>query len=495
VLQGPGGKAAAPPDAGFCRVKATVTPTAGSDIGIEIWLPLDEKWNGKFYGTGNGGAGGRIVYSALLGGIGRGFAVANTDLGTHVGTPPSMRFGVGRPDLRANYTYRAVHAMTEVGKEAVRRFYGRQASKSIFSGCSAGGFEAMGEAIRFPKDYDGIIAGDPAINFAPLALFQGYSYAMTHRTPASAIPVSLLPTLAAEAIRQCDALDGLKDGLISDPRQCRVDWSRIACHPGMAEGCANPDQIVALQAIYAGLRNPRNGRLIYPGFNPGAEATAGAKVRLSDAGAASLNTSAVPGPLTWVLPANWVAADWLHFDFGADSERMLHAFAPYENNSPDLGAFRAHGGKFILYTGWADPNISPIDHAYFYERVIARTGGDREFSRFFAAPGMNHCGGGPGPNNFGQGAAGTGPNNDVVAAMERWVDGGPAPERLVATKFRGDDPSQGIERTRPLCAFPRVARWDRRGSIDDAASFSCVGPAQDDPHYLASLRQNSSRVR
>lgn len=462
----------------FCRVEAVVVPAADADIRIEIWLPLDEHWNGRFFGTGNGGAAGRIVYSALAGGLARGYAVASTDVGTHsVDGPDALRFGIGKPELMQNYAHRGVHAMTVVGKLATAAFYGKDPVKSIFSGCSAGGYEAIGEAIRHPDDYDAIIAGDPAINLANFAFFQGYSYTVTHRTPQSAIPASMLPLLGKEVIDQCDAVDGLRDGLIDDPRRCKVDFSKLECGAGKTASCFNADQIGALRAIYRGLHDPRTGRQLYPGFAPGAELASGALVRIAHLNTGSLVNSDSPGPFVWALGADWKAARWMTFDFGAQADRLRAWFAPYENNDPDLRAFKARGGKFILYTGWADPNISPIDHAAFFRAVQAKTGGSANFARFFAVPGMYHCAGGPGPNMFGQaGRPGTSPDDDIVLAVDKWVSGGPAPERLVATKYRDDRPDGPVERTRPLCAYPKVARWSGRGSIDQAANFSCVVP-------------------
>jgi feruloyl esterase len=466
----------------FCRVEAISIPAAGAEIKTEIWLPADDDWNGKFYGTGNGGGAGIILYAALAEGLARGYAVANTDVGTH-STPgrDTYRFAIGRPELAKNFAYRGIHVMTVVGKQVLTAFYKKGPTNSIFAACSGGGYEALGEANRYPEDYDGIIAGDPAINFANLGLAQGYRHVVSTRSPSGAISPAFLPILADEVLSQCDSVDGLVDGIIDDPRRCRINFRRLACSPDATGNCLSPDQVATLEAIYGGLRDPRNGALIYPGFPPGAELSGGAAVKISGKDGGSFINDNTPGPLVWVLGADWSADRWATFDFGADGDKVRAAFAPLENSNPDFGPFVARGGKLILYTGWGDPNLNPFDIVTFFEAMNDRAGGPaktRAFARLFMVPGMHHCGNGPGPNSFGQPLATIGVNadDDMIMALDRWVMTGTAPERIVATKFKDDKLLGPVERKRPLCAFPKVARWKGVGSIDDASQFDCVDP-------------------
>ena len=465
----------------FCRVEAESSPAAGADIKTEVWLPVDSDWTGKFFGTSNGGME-PMDPNALANGLARGYAVADTDVGTHAsGGPENYRFAIAHAELAKNYAYRGIHVMTVVGKKVVTTFYKRKPIASLFAGCSGAGYEAIGEAHRYPRDYDGIIAGDPAMDFANLGLAQGYRYVVSHRSPTSSIPPRTLPMLAQEVLSQCDGLDGLVDGIIDDPRRCSANFLPLACKPGAAMGCLNSDQITALQAIYSGLHDPRTGTLIYPGFSPGAELSGGADARISGESSSSFVNDNTAGPLIWALGPSFRADQWMGFDFGAQGDRYRRAIAPFENNNPDFTAFSARGGKLLIYSGWADANLNPLDTVHFFEAVQRSIGGvskARSFSRLFMVPGMYHCTGGPGPNSFGQpfAAMGTSADNDVIMAMDRWVATGAAPERIIATKFEDDRPSGRIMRTRPLCAFPRVARWNGVGSIDDASQFRCVEP-------------------
>lgn len=465
----------------FCRVFVELTPELDARVNFEIWLPIESAWNGKLLGTSAGGLEG-IDHSELAGGLARGYAVAAMDaIPADPGGPNTYRFAIGRPALAKNYAYRGVHVMTVASKEVLAAFYGRQVGASIFVGCSGAGYQALGEAMRYPADYNGVVAGNPPVNFADLGLSQGYRYVVSHRSAMSAIPLTALPMIASEVLAQCDSLDGLADGIIDDPRRCRVNFGRLACKPGEANSCLHPQQVATLDALYAGLRDLRTGAQIYPGFLPGAELSGGAKVRIGDDSGASFINDGTPGPLIWGLGTRFKAQDWLKFDFGSDGDRARAAIAPFENADPDLSAFAARGGKVLLYAGWGDANINAMDVVKYYEALVRRAGGwdeARHFSRLFMAPGMYHCSGGPGPNSFGQRLAqiGSSRHDDVIKAIDSWVTEGIAPERIVATKFENDDAAARIIRSRPLCPFPKVARWRGTGSIDDANAFNCVEP-------------------
>ena len=473
----------------FCRVEATTTPAPGAEIWTEVWLPLAGAWNGKFLGAGNGGAAGGLNHGALSNGLARGFAVAHTDVGTKsqgggYANPSSFRFGLGKPELQQNYVHRGIHSMTVVGKEVTRAFYGRAPAKSLFVGCSTGGYEALGEAHRYPDDYDGIISGDMPAEFANVALFQGWVSASSNRVPGASIPPEKLPAISRTVMERCDGLDGIHDGVIDDPRRCRFDPQIMQCAGEDAADCLTAPQVEAARKIYGGLRNPRTGALIYPGFPPGAELSEGAKTRVADDNVGSLINANTPAVAVWALGESWSAKNWLSFDFDKDAEKLQRELEWLEHgDAPQkMQAFRNQGGKLLLFTGWADPNLSPDHIASFYDSLEASVGGPQknDFVRFFLAPGMYHCRGGPGPNDFGQSTranqSGATPENDLVLALDRWASEGVAPERVVATKFLDDDPKKGIVRTRPLCAYPKVARWNGRGSSDDAKNFVCASP-------------------
>jgi hypothetical protein len=473
----------------FCRVQATTVPAPGADIWTEVWLPIGKAWNGKFLGAGNGGAAGGLNHSALSQGLARGYATAHTDVGTHsVGggynNPSSFRFGLGKPELQQNYVHRGIHAMTVVGKEVTRAFYGRAPAASLFVGCSTGGYEALGEAHRYPDDYDGIISGCMPASFAGVALFQGWVSASSNRVPGARIPPEKLPAIAKTVLQHCDGLDGIHDGVIDDPRRCRFDAKVMQCTGADANDCLTEPQVEAARRIYGGLRNPRTGAVIYPGFPAGAELSGGGKTRLANDDVGSLINANTPAVAVWTLGADWSAKNWLTFDFDKDAERLTRQLEWLEHGDTPkkMEGFRKSGGKLILFTGWGDPNLAPAHIASYYESLETSMGGraKNDFVRFFAAPGMYHCRGGPGPNDFGQTAranqSGATPDNDLVMALDRWVTEGVAPERIIAMKYVEDDPKKGIARTRPLCAYPKVARWNGRGSTDDAKNFVCADP-------------------
>lgn len=465
----------------FCRVVASSTQSDNAPVNIEVWLPLAANWNGRFFGTSNGGLE-KIDYAELAGGINRGYAIAAMDLGVHATLGPRIyRHGINNPAFRENWAGEGVHLMTVVGKEILSAFYRRDPSTSIFAGSSGGGFQALAEARRYPEDYDGIIVGAPSLNYVNLGLSQGYRYLVSHRSATSAVPKSLLPALADEVLSQCDGIDGLLDGIIDDPRRCRPDFRTLVCRPNGPSSCFTPGQIDTLTAIYEGLRDPRTGSYIYHGFTPGGERSAGAEVRISGDESASFINDDTPGPLVWALGADFSKESWSSIDIVGDAEKYRSSLAPYENSYPEFAAFAARGGKLIFYSGWAESNANPADLVDFFE-AIQRNARDeieaKNFTRLFLAPGMFHHTGGPGPNLFGQHLAieGTGPENDLIMAMERWITTGVAPDRITASKFEADNPAGSLSRTRPLCAYPKVARWNGRGSIDDQNQFRCVEP-------------------
>jgi feruloyl esterase len=446
----------------FCRIEATARPTSDSEIKFEVWIPPLEAWNGKFQGVGNSGYQGSISYAAMAAALRRGYATASTDTG-HTGD--DMTFGQGHPEKVIDYGWRAVHVMTDTAKLIVRNAQGRFADKSYFVGCSAGGHQAMSEAQRFPEDYDGIIAGAPAHNRVRQAFGFMWSWTATHAPDGKPILTQArLALVTKAAVEACDAIDGLKDGLIDDPRQCQFDPAKLVCTGAADDSCLTPAQVKAVKKVYDGAKNPRTGEQIYTGWPRGSEgfgeaALQGWRQYLTDPGEPSRI-----GLFRYFLfnDPNW---DVRTLDYDRDLAYAEQRLSYLPAVSRDLSAFRKRGNKLLMYGGWMDPVVPPQDTAAYYEAVAKTMGGydkTRDFFRLFMAPGMGHCFGGPGPNQF-----------DALAALEQWVEKGVAPDTLIASRSTNGK----VDRTRPLCPYPQVARYKGTGSIDDAANFSCAAPA------------------
>jgi feruloyl esterase len=449
----------------FCRVAATIKPA----IRFEVWLPF-HTWNGKFQGVGNGGTAGILSYRAMAAALRRGYAIASTDTG-HVNTPPGNGFdatwALGHPELVADFGYRGLHLTTVNAKQITQTFYGKLPVHSYYVGCSQGGQQGLMEAQRFPNDYDGLLVGDPANNwtrhYAGAHLW--YSIA-TLKDPESYIPASKVPILARAVIAACDANDGIADGVLDDPRQCRFDPAVLTCKAGEVNpSCFTAKQVKAIKQIWAGAHDSR-GALIVPPIVPGGEGGSG--------GWSSWITGNRPFNST-----HWKAADGvfknmifedraynaLNFNYDTEMKTMLAKTSrSMDAVNPDLRPLRRRGGKLILYHGWSDPDISPLNTINYYNQVQAITGKDTpQFARLFMVPGMNHCGGGGGPNRF-----------DGITALEDWVEDGIAPAKIVA--FHSTDGE--IDRTRPLCPYPQVAVYRGKGSTNNAVNFACRLPQQ-----------------
>jgi feruloyl esterase len=445
----------------FCRVEAVARPTSDSEIRFEVWMPPLDAWNGRFQAVGNGGYQGSISYAAMAAALRRGYATASTDTG-HTGD--DMKFGQGHPEKIVDYAYRAVHVMTDTAKLIVRSAQGRFADKSYFVGCSAGGQQALSEAQRFPDDYDGIVAGDPANNRIRQTFGFLFSWIATHnKDGAPIIPAAKLPAITKAVVEACDGIDGLKDGIIDDPRRCQFDPAKLLCKApaGDESSCLTAPQVDAVRKMYEGLKNPRTGEQIYTGWPRGSEGFGESAIQSWRQYIMDPPEPMRVGFFKYFLfhDPNW---DWRTIDWERDlayAEQKLSFFPAVER---DLSGFRKRGGKLLMYTGWADPVVPPQDTIAYYDAAVKAMGGlerTREFYRFFLAPGMGHCSGGPGPNQF-----------EMLAAVEQWVERGAAPDRIIASHSTNGK----VDRTRPLCVYPQVARWKGAGSTDEAANFACA---------------------
>ena len=437
--------------AAFCRVAATLKPTADSDIKIEVWMPVDG-WNGKFQAVGNGAFSGAIAYGAMRTALARGYATASTDTG-HTGNTAS--FAPGHPEKVVDFGWRAVHEMTIAAKRIITAHYEQAPRYAYWNGCSAGGRQAMQEAQRFPADFDGIVAGAPGLDWTGRA-GQALRVAKPLETSEAArLPQAARVLLHEAALHACDALDGVKDGLIGDPERCRFDPAVLQCASATATGCLTSAQVETARRIYASATNPKTGREI-GGLQPGSE------LGWTDLGWTASARATGLDQFRFVVFADpaWTVA---RFDFDADIARADTVDGGTINAlDPNLAPFFDRGGKLIQYHGWSDPQISPSNSTAYYRRVLAALGGKADVAashRLFMVPGMGHCGGGEGPNTF-----------DMLAALERWVEQRQAPDQIPAAHSTGGR----VDRTRPLCPFPRVATYKGSGSTDEAANFVCA---------------------
>ncbi len=462
----------------FCRVVAEAKPTADSDIKMEIWMPVSG-WNGKLQGIGNGGFAGQIDSPGLGMAMRRGYAATATDTG-HSGSPGDASWALGHPEKIVDFGHRGIHEMTRVAKEAVHAFYGKTVQRSYFAGCSDGGREALMEAQRYPEDYDGILAGAPANYWTALLSTAAADTQALTLDRASFIPRAKIPAIAAAVNAACDELDGVRDGILNDPRQCHFDPGTIECKGGEDnDKCLTAPQSAALKKIYAGPHDGQ-GHEVFPGFLPGAED--------GDSGWGSWITGAAPAKsLMAVFGIGYFSnmvyekSDWDYKTFTVDGGLKLaeeKTASALNATDADLKPFKGRGGKLIVYHGWNDPAIPALNTVNYYQSVLAKMGqGEADsFVRLYMVPGMQHCGGGPGPGSFGQFGPQTfdDPQHSMHAALEQWVEKGAAPSTIVASKFAADD-RQHAKMTRPLCPYPQAAKYKGSGDTNDAASFVCEG--------------------
>jgi feruloyl esterase len=452
----------------FCRVTGEIAPTSDSHILFEVWLPL-QNWNGRFSGVGNGGWAGSISFGALADQIRRNNASASTNTG-HEGRPGAdmARFAFEHPEQLIDFAYRSHHETTLKAKALVQAFYGTPPERSYWIGCSSGGYEGLMEAQRFPADYDGIVAGAPANNWTRLMAGDLDATLAAFKDGASNLPPTALGLLYRGVLAACDGADGVVDGVLEDPRRCKFDPTLLKCASGQAPGsCLTAAQVEAARRVYGGLKDPMTGAQLYPGLAQGSEPFWPHRDL----------TNPFPIPIAhykWLVFADpsW---DWRTFQFsnpeGYEAFRKGESkFAPILNaTDPNLGEFRRRGGKLLQYHGWSDQLIAAQNSIDYYDSVVSFFGAGRQdrtavtrdvqsFYRLFMAPGMAHCGGGPGPNAF-----------DMQTALEQWLERGVAPDAIAATHSTNGV----VDRSRPLCPYPEVATYKGNGDTNDAMNFVC----------------------
>ena len=463
---------------GFCEVHGILKPTDVSVIHFEVWLPASN-WNGRLEGVGNGGLAGTISYGPMGTALRNRFAAVSTDTGH---TAEESRAWLENRERLIDYSYRSLHLATVAAKAIISAYYEKPAEFSYYLGCSTGGKQGLMEAQRYPADYDGIVAGDAA-NFWTHQMMSEVWNGVVTGTPETNLTQEKLELVQKAAMAACDALDGAEDGIISDPMRCHFDPTKLQCKGDETSGCLTAAQAGAVAKIYSGPVNPRTGQKLYPGLYPGGEVgwgRAGGQMVINRA-----STSGVSSNDFWSRAMfNTAAWEFRKFDFDRDITLADEKLAPITNaTDPNLEEFRRLGHKLIYYHGAADPLIPAQNGIDYFESVVAAQKGlerTQGFFRAFLVPGLYHCAGGPGATAIG----GTLPppadqmdaDHDVVSAVARWVEKGVAPDKIIATKYVDNAPANGIALQRPLCAYPRVARYKGSGDMKDASNFECVKP-------------------
>ena len=454
----------------FCRVFVTIAPTPDSDIKAEVWLPISG-WNRKFQAVGNGDAAGVISYDAMIEAVRRGYATSSTDTG-HVGN--TMAFALGHRDKYVDFGYRAVHEMTINAKAIVEAFYGTAPVHSYWNGCSQGGRQGITEAIRYPADFDAIIAGAPAITYMQLHALRLALNRFVHRSGDSYIPPEKYPLIHRGALNACDALDGVTDGLIANPSTCHFDPATLECPNGDERSCLTASQVETARGMYAPITDPATGRVVSAALlQPGSELGWG---RL--AGAEPLINAVEPFKYVVFKNREW---DWRAFRLSTDLARALQVDAGIINRTDsNLEAFFDAGGKLLMYHGWADPQVPPLATIAYFNSVLKATGASRRGTaiELYMEPGVNHCWGGEGPDTF-----------DAVGALDQWMRSGRAPVRITALHTS----DTGVDRTRPLCPYPQVAQYVGSGSVDEAANFRCTTENRPSPQKAIPTHRAATR--
>lgn len=524
----------------FCKVTATLTPTADSSIVMELWMPSPANWNGKFLGVGNGALTGAIWHTSMVRPLQNGYAVANSDLGHPIST---ANWALGHPEKVIDYAYRGDHVTAVASKAIVNAFYGLGPKRSYFHGCSNGGHQALMEAQRYPDDYDAIIAGAPWNQWVRQNVeFISRAIALEQLNP------SKRQLITDAVIAQCGGRDGglLSDGYLNEPQQCHFKPESLLCSGADAPTCLTASEVLAVQRVYDGPRRSDTGERLFPGFERGSEfgwVGFGAFIN-------NLWQNMIVEEPTW---------DFHTFDFAGGVDFFDNKLARIINSTdPDLSAFRARGGKLLMWHGWTDTTLEPRSSVNYYNTVVAVTGGDvslpnlhddgadgdvngdermaderaamdaddsrgaergrgrresdrerlyrkryrdlaetQEFFRLFMAPGVNHCGGGQGPNSsFAYTLANApGPfdgDHDILAALDRWVERGVAPDRLIASHVTGAT----VDKTRPVCAYPKIARYRGTGDPNVPGSWACrTDDSRFDSDYRVALRNIFKAIR
>jgi feruloyl esterase len=451
-----------PTNPAICRVTAVTThPPAGDKVRIWIGIPA-ENWNGRFLGTGGGGFVGGSA-TGVNQPLALGYAAGATDTGHEGGSGSFAMDASGHLNwqLIRDNAHVGIHEMTVTGKALTQAMYGVAPRYSYFNGCSTGGRQGLMEAQRYPQDYNGIVSGAPAINW-PKLMMQSMWGTLQMSVAGNPVPACKLAAATAAAIAACDAIDGVKDGVIEDPTRCNYDpKALIGASAGECGPFTQADADV-IRRIWDGPRR-EDGSFLWYGQMRGTDLSA-----LSASRGTPLKAQAFAFTVDWLkyfLTLNpqfdWTTMTPAIYEHFWDQSVEQYGIVIGTDN-PDLSAFRDHGGKEIMWHGWADQLITGQGTIDYYKRLQQQMGGAEktsQFVRLFMAPGVAHCAGGVGPNPYGQ-----------LDALVSWVEDGKPPVTVTAARR---DQAGTITRSRPLCQFPMVAKYKGSGSTDDAANFVC----------------------
>ncbi len=451
----------------FCRIQAFSSPTSDSHIGIEVWLPAPANWNGKFLAAGNPGFIGSLASSGLADIMQRGYVAAGTDTG-HV--DEGFQWAIGHPEKWADWGYRAVHEMVVVTKTLAQAYYGKPIQYSYWNSCHNGGNQGLNEAQRYPEDFDGIVAGDPAYwisRLQPGSLYISWVALKDGVNGPGYIPSAKLAVINKAALAACDGDDGLVDGLIEDPTRCNFDPASIQCKGGDEPTCLTAAQVDTVRKIYAGAKF-KDGTPIYSGFERGSEPTWSFMIEKEPF---SVNINYFKGMV--FQDPDW---DFRTFDVDRDTRLAIERTSRYvDGNNPDLKPFKEAGGKLIIIASWNSMGLPPRQVVEYYKSVEKVMGGPektRDFARLFAVPGSGGC----------PGFVRNTEDFKAFEAMVDWVEKGIAPEKIIYSHREAGSGARGapgkVYRTRPVCAYPKVSRYKGSGDINDAANFACVEPGK-----------------
>jgi hypothetical protein len=433
----------------YCLVKLRV-PAA---INVWVGLPMQGRWNGRLQSVGGGGYAGSLTVPTAA--LSEGYVGVVTDTG-HAGS--DGKFGMLKPGkantpLWIDFAYRSEHLMAVLGKQLIQGFYGQAPAYSYWNGCSTGGRQGLMMAQRFPEDYNGILAGAPAIHWDRFQAAQIWPQVAMLRDAGGPIAMPKLTAANKAAVDACDAQDGVTDGILEDPRACQFDASSLVCQLGDTSAtCLTAGEASAINKIWRGPTNHWYG--------------------LTRGSAMGMLAGPQPFMISIAQPRYWVYLDpdwdWTKLDYGnyrVFFNDTVKAVGPImASDNPDLSAFRKRGGKLIMWHGWSDPGIMPEGSVAYYDQVSQRSGGyanTQAFARLFMAPGVGHCAGGDGPQPQG-----------LFTAVVNWVEKSQPPATILAFKQR----AEGGSRTRPLCPYPATAKYVGTGSTDEATNFRCSEP-------------------
>jgi feruloyl esterase len=450
----PKGRPAEPLPA-YCRVALVLAPSSDSHIESEVWLPAAD-WNGKLQVVGNGGWAGTISYSAMAAALREGYATASTDTGhkPNEGGGNGM-FALGHPEKLIDFGYRALHDTTVDAKLLIGAFYDKGLKYSYYNGCSTGGRQGLMEVTRYPDDFDGAVVGAPANPHLYLHAADIERNMRLRKDPGYLFSAAKVATLHKAVLDACDMLDGAKDGLVGNPEKCHFDPGALRCKGADSDDCLTAPQVEAAKLLYSDIKTEK-GETIWTGFSPGGELQYNLLTSKIDP-----NAPPSPFPLDSIRilayqDPNW---DWRTWDLDRDVALAREKAGFIDVYTRDLSAFKARGGKLLMYHGWSDPGIAPGNTVNIYKGVLAKMGARQDdWLRLFMVPGMGHCSGGPGTDQFNK-----------MAVMERWREAGIAPDEIPAAHVTGST----VDMTRPLCPYPKVAMYKGSGSMNDAGNFAC----------------------